>query len=227
MSKRIPLVWGYHFLRPSCCLAYGDGRLVTVGKKFSVSGPIKLCENGLHASKKVSHALNYAPGLVLCVVRVSGNIQEGADKICGRHREVVWMRNVSAELDEFACQCTEMALRREEKLGHVIDPRIWDSISVKRAWMRKEAKIADLDRACNAAYNAVHDLLITAVNHNIHYNLRGILNAYNAAGNATRSSFSAFHAASVAKLVVLSAAEMQWQEEKLLELFKIPTFLIQ
>ena len=69
-------ILAWHFLPESGTLANGDGRPVVAGETLTVAGPLALCTRGLHASRKLTDALKYAPGPVLCRVRLSGEIAE-------------------------------------------------------------------------------------------------------------------------------------------------------
>ncbi|HEX6972592.1 MAG TPA: hypothetical protein VF234_10280, partial [Limnochordia bacterium] len=55
-------------------LPHGDGRVVRVGETLTVPGPVILCERGLRASVRAIDALPYAPGPIVCRVRLSGEI---------------------------------------------------------------------------------------------------------------------------------------------------------
>lgn len=51
--------------------------------------PIRLCSWGYHASKLPSRALLYAPGPNLALVRLSGRVIEGGDKMCAEERTIL------------------------------------------------------------------------------------------------------------------------------------------
>jgi hypothetical protein len=69
-------------------LPNGDGRPVVVGEKLTVDGEIVLCKRGLHASRRAIDALQYAPGALVCRVRLSGTIVEDNDKCAASERTV-------------------------------------------------------------------------------------------------------------------------------------------
>ena len=135
-------------------LPHGDGREVRVGETLTVDGPIILCEQGLHASRRVLDALGFAPGPILCRVELSGTVVEGADKLAASARTVVAMGDVSHALHEFACRCAERALEQERAAGREPDPRSWAVVAAKRAWLRGELDDAGLHAAWAAAYAA-------------------------------------------------------------------------
>ncbi len=145
---------GYHFLGQDSRLQFKPRRLVKVGQTLKVKPPISLCCYGLHASKRATDALGYAPGPIICRVRLSGEIQEGSDKACATERSVLAMADASDVLHEFACWCAEEALLKRKDAGEETDPRSWAAIEMKRKWLRGEATDAELAAACAAAWAA-------------------------------------------------------------------------
>ena len=84
-----------------------DGRPVPKDDEtLAHDGKIKLCSSGLHASKRIIDALQYAPGSTVCRVRLGGQIIEGGDKLVASERTILW-RVVDAEhtLRKFARKC--------------------------------------------------------------------------------------------------------------------------
>ena len=51
---------GFHFAREDRKLNYDDNRVIRIGRTHKVKPPIKLCERGLHASKRPIDVLKYA-----------------------------------------------------------------------------------------------------------------------------------------------------------------------
>ncbi len=51
---------------------------------------LDMCHWGLHASRRVVDALQYAPGWTLCRVECRGEIQEDRDKLVCSVREILW-----------------------------------------------------------------------------------------------------------------------------------------
>lgn len=147
MSKHID---AWHFCRSDKRLAHGKPLTIAPGYVYSVTGEMVLCDWGLHASERAIDALMYAPGPIICRVRLSGDILRGDDKLCARRREVLWMADASRTLHEFACDVAERALLA---VGNS-DPRSVAAIAAKRAWLRGEATDADLSAAESAAESA-------------------------------------------------------------------------
>ena len=54
-------VYGWHFATAERRLRYGDARPIVLGESHEVTGPVKLCLRGLHASERIIDALKYAP----------------------------------------------------------------------------------------------------------------------------------------------------------------------
>jgi hypothetical protein len=136
---------GWHFLRSDRRLGYGDGRLVVVGETLKLPGGVKpvLCESGFHASRKATGALYYAPGDIVCRVRLSGVIVEGDDKAVASERTVLALADATATLHEFACWSAEQVLH----LAGDAEPVCRQAIEIKRRWLRGEATSEELDAA--------------------------------------------------------------------------------
>ena len=140
----------WHFLADNRLLKYGDRRLVEVGKTYESKGQIILCKNGMHGSVKVTDALKYAPGPILCRVEIEGNLEERDDKIAGRRRTVLAMEDVSKVLHLFAIDFAERALARVENP----DPRSLKALEVKKLWLDGNATDKEIKEAWAAAEEA-------------------------------------------------------------------------
>lgn len=144
------LAW--HWAKNSLRTKHSDEPLV-VGETLEASGPLELCSNGMHASLCPLDALQYAPGSMLCRVRLDGEIIKGEDKLCARKRTVFWTADAEKMLHEFACLCAERALDKVI----VKDERSWNAIKVKRLWLAGKATDAELAAAEAAAWDAAWD----------------------------------------------------------------------
>ncbi len=99
-------IYGWHFLQKNRTLRYGDDRYVSPGKTYTSGEEApRLCEYGMHASRKALDALRFAPGSVVCRVRCWGDVLVDNDKFVARNREVLWMANVEDALHRFARMC--------------------------------------------------------------------------------------------------------------------------
>jgi len=148
---------GWHFLKEDRRLQYPPYTLVEPGQTLYVKPPIKLCTRGLHASKRAIDALSYAPGPVVCRVRLSGEIIEDGDKAVATERTCLWMADATTVLYEFACWCAEQALLREREARREPDPRSWAAVEAKRQWVRGEITTEELAVAGAAAGDAASD----------------------------------------------------------------------
>lgn len=150
MNTDLNPIRAFHMLPKSGCLTHGDGRRVVKGGVLSVEGELELCRRGLHGCRDILDVLWYtsrpAPGAidgrpVLCQVNIWGDVQEAKEEgiICGRYREVLEMKNISAELREFSYLCVERMLLLERESGREPDVKLWDAIVTQLAWVRGRA----------------------------------------------------------------------------------------
>ena len=82
-----------------------DGQPLVVGKTYTYAGWVKLCESGLHASKRPIDALQYAPGNVVSRVECGGEMLNGDDKLVCTERTVLWAYDAEKVLRHFARLC--------------------------------------------------------------------------------------------------------------------------
>jgi len=106
------MVYAWHFSQQDKQLRYHDNRPIVIGEKLTVDEPIQLCERGLHASRKLLAAANYAPGAYLWRVKLSGKVVHGNDKSVATERTAVWGFDATDVLNQFA---REIALDTVEK----------------------------------------------------------------------------------------------------------------
>ena len=97
-------VYGWWFSHDNF-LPHGDGREVVVGETLTVTYPLEMCLNGLHFSRTVLEALQYAPGPILHMVRGSGEVLSGQDKFCAEQRLEIARIDATDLLHEFARKC--------------------------------------------------------------------------------------------------------------------------
>lgn len=98
-------------MNPNTLLAYHftsnrlrDGRAIPkIGEWLNHSGPVIPCRSGLHASLHPFDALKYAPGNMLHLVELEGDIRHhGKDKVVGRNRRILKSFDAQKLLREFA-----------------------------------------------------------------------------------------------------------------------------
>jgi hypothetical protein len=113
----------WHFLKSNRRLACGRPTKVKVGQTLRRDpNRLELCHYGLHASYHPFDALRYAPGPILCRVRLGGKIIRDEDKVVAGRRTVLAMRDFSREIRLFACWCVRH-MRMED--GRTV----WDNIN--------------------------------------------------------------------------------------------------
>ena len=137
----------WHFLSDDRRMQFGERELVEIGKTYQAEGKIKLCENGMHGSRRIIDALQYSPGAVICRVALWGEVQEQDDKLVARNRKVISMIDATNILHEFACRCAEDALKK----AGIKDKRCWKAIETKRKWLKGKATDNEWDAARYAA----------------------------------------------------------------------------
>ena len=127
-----------------------DGTPLEIGRTYTVDGPTKLCERGLHSSIRLLDALRYAPGSFVCRVESWGDIKSESNKLVSLNRTVVAVADATICLHNCACDVAEAALL----IADITDQRCWDALEAKRAWLRGEISDDDLNAARDAARDA-------------------------------------------------------------------------
>lgn len=144
-------ILAWHWLPVDRVPAHGRRRKpLKVGDVMRATGQPILCKRGLHASRRILDALQWAQGPIICRVRVSGTIIEVGDKLAGTRRHILAMADATTVLHEAACDWAEVALRRAD----VTDERSWAAIETKRRWIRGEATDEELGAARGDAWGA-------------------------------------------------------------------------
>ena len=150
----------WHFLPKDGRLQFGRRSKVKVGQTLR-RDPAKLsmCTYGLHASVQAIDALKYAPGPVVCRVRLGGTIIEDDDKCVASRRTVLWMADAERELRLFACWCVRNTPLADGRV-------VWDLLTDKRSRTAVEvtelyadglATNDEMDAAWAAASDAASD----------------------------------------------------------------------
>lgn len=136
-----------------------DGQKVVVGKTYTVKGPLVMCKHGLHWSRRIIDALQYAPGDTICLVEAWGDVQEQEDKGVSRHRKVIVMVNGKKLLRLFACDYAEEALTRFK----IRDKRSWKAVEMARKYANGKATKKEVSAAWSAVCKAPWNAARTAV----------------------------------------------------------------
>jgi hypothetical protein len=95
----------WYFSGKDCRLRYGDNRKIEAGFFHTVDYKPILCERGLHGSKRILDALEYAPGPVVWRVKLSGDVVAGDNKVAATNREYQWGYDATEVLRQFARKC--------------------------------------------------------------------------------------------------------------------------
>lgn len=146
---------GWHFLSDDGLLRFGDYRKPRKGewvKMLGFGNPI-LNQIGMHASQTVLDALNYAPGSLLCRVKVRGDIVSDGNKFAGRERLIIARADATRMLHEFACDCAMIAL----KVAKNTNQQSLSAINIKRRWLSCNASDLELSNAFESASEAAMD----------------------------------------------------------------------
>ena len=101
-----------------------DGRPVPPDGVWLVhEGEAGMCESGLHASRRPSDALQYAPGPVLCLVECKDVVDEGDDKLVCRRRRIIKRMDATDLLRTYARKCALSVIH------------LWDAPSCVREYL--------------------------------------------------------------------------------------------
>lgn len=138
---------GWHFSGPTL----RDGSpLPRKGDILTLDGKVKMCWRGYHASIRAIDALGYAPGAMVCRVRLY-NATVGGDKaVALKRKNLTDYVDATRTLHLFACDVAETALAD----AGVTDKRSHNAITTKRLWLDGKATDERLDAAWDAAWDA-------------------------------------------------------------------------
>jgi hypothetical protein len=120
------------------------------------NGPVVMCQSGLHASRSLLDALNYAPGHTLCRVEMRDIVAEDDDKLVARSRTILWRIDAEPVLRQFARDCALEVLHLWAAPDVVVEYLLTGDESL-RAAARDAARAAAWDAAWAAARDAARD----------------------------------------------------------------------
>jgi hypothetical protein len=137
----------YHFTTDTL----RDGRPIpAVGEWLKHDGEIDPCVSGLHASEHPFDALRYAPGLLLHLVELEGDLKSHGnpvDKWVGRRRKIISTINAEELLWEYARWCALQVIH------------LWNAPPVVREYLETGEKSLRKE-ACGAAYFAAVEVAV-------------------------------------------------------------------
>ena len=183
-------------------LGNGDCRPVVVGETHEVKGPLKLCNVGLHFSRRIIDALEYAQSLDLYEVEPGGEILEpkGEDKGCATKRTYLRKLDFAGVMDRWLDWCVGRAEKHAARAARAA--RAASAARAAReawaAWAACAYSAASAAKAACAAREAWEDCAASAAS---------ALSAASAASVA--SAYSAASAARAAREAELDAQEAE------------------
>ena len=135
-------------------LGYGDNRVIRIGRTHKVNGKPVLCKHGLHASKKIIDALQYARGNIIWKVKLDGIVIHDNDKSVATKR-IYLDGGINAEeiLRKFARMCALDVIYLWDAPPIVIE-YLKTGDESKREAARAAARAAARDAARDAAWAA-------------------------------------------------------------------------
>jgi hypothetical protein len=93
------VAYGFHITRDNGQMRKGE--IPVLGATYRATGPIRICNNGMHASHSVKDAATFrflAAGRIVSLVKLSGEIEEGSKKMVARNRKVLAMIKLNSAI---------------------------------------------------------------------------------------------------------------------------------
>src|SRR5690242_14841191 len=162
MTTRQKPMLAWHWVNEERMLR--DGQPVEVGRVYALKRGVTpvVCMRGFHGSTWALDALRYAPGPIICLVRLSGTMHIASEsafdddrhfdryKIAASRRRVLWMADATRVLHECAVAWETVTHFITEVNGGTVDPRVSAALVNKRAWLNGEMAKAGADDALAA-----------------------------------------------------------------------------
>jgi len=133
-------------------LRYGDNRKIRAGITHKVKCEPIICESGLHGSKRIIDALEYAPEAFVWRVELAGDMAHSEDKTSATERKYLWGYDATNVLRKFARLCALDVIH------------LWDAPQIVKEYLttgdekiRDAAWAAARDAARNPARDAARD----------------------------------------------------------------------
>jgi hypothetical protein len=216
---------GYRFVTKNLTSQHGKVKW-DIGKwnKLGNDAPLKLCQNGFHASQKPLDSLNYDFGTRWFICEARGRILKGIDKFCAREMRLV-KETPPKVIKQFAIDCAYRVLPIFEK-QRTNDTRPRLALEVAQNYLDKhnEANAQGLAAAEAAARAAAWDARAAG---DAAWAAAGAARAARAAGDAAwaagdaaRAAAGAAAGAARAARAAAWAAERKWQNRHLSRLIR-------
>lgn len=136
-------------------------------------GGLVMCDRGLHASKQILDALDYAPGPLVHRVRLGGKVIEGDDKIVAEERTILWSIRDEKVMKRILCEFAR-----------------WCALQVAHIWDAPQVVVEYLETGDGSkrdeAWNAVADAMVTINASDLEEAFIATLYAKNAEDSAAR-----------------------------------------
>ena len=117
---------------------------------------VAICESGLHASRRIIDALQYAPGNTICRVECGVVVDKHEDKFVCRERTILWRINGDKLLKLFARKCA-LDVSHLWDMPKIVEKYLTTGDEDIRAAARDAAGAAAGDAARDAAGAAARD----------------------------------------------------------------------
>lgn len=197
LLRRQEALEGWHFLANDRRLSNSPQRpQVLPGEVLHVAQPIIPHLRGLHGCTRLTDALAYAPGSVVCRTQHWGITAVHGNELCSEFRSAIFMFDGSRMLQEFSVIVATAALDSVENAGYTVDPRSRLAVQAKREWLAGNADNESLREARSNAFSAA-DALYPDNFHAGHAAYAAAYASYaaeNAAAHAYHAYTHAFHA---------------------------------
>ncbi len=184
---------GWHFLPEDRRLRDGEPAPAD-GVALRYEGPLELCTSGLHASRRILDALRYAPGPIVCRVRLGEEIIEGGDKLVATERTILWRYDATEVLQAFARACASDVLY------------LWDAPSIIRYYLSTgDESLREAAKAEAAAWAAAQAAETVAVAEAAAWAAAWAVTGWAVAGRAVAVAVAAAVAAAAAATATATA----------------------
>ena len=138
------------------------GIAVTPGQTLRVCGLIgrgsvaadPTFARGLFGSVTPAEALFHAPGLVVCRVRLSGQMIRHEHYAQAEMRTCLWRADATRAVWEWGTWCAARAILCAQREGHGVEWQSEAAVKARFRWLRGQATLADVEATCGPALQA-------------------------------------------------------------------------